>query len=285
MNEELKKALEALIEETISDIEELKKSRFAAAEIKIAGPGADGIAGKPADGSLGKEEDEAEKAEDKKEDKDADKSKDEDKAEKADSEDKDDEKAKDEAEKSEGKNREADPNGGHHKMDKAEGKNREADPNGGHHKMDKAEADEKEGGKDHEKKEKKKIKELADMHDMGKGEDKMGYGGAVKKSEEERDSLMKSYIDSRVAPLETKLSSILDLVNKIADQPVAPKGVTSRMQPLAKSGEFVEPLSKGDAAAKLFELKKSGTKVDTLDIAKAEQGVDLQAIVKKYNLV
>jgi ferritin len=45
----------------------------------------------------------------------------------------------------------------------------------------------------------------------------------LKKSQEESEALMKSYVDEKVKPLEDKLSTILDLVNKIADQPVAPR--------------------------------------------------------------
>ena len=69
MNEELTKSLVALIDETLEEIEELKKSsKFAASEVKIEGPG-EGINGKPVNGSL-----EAKKAEDKKDDEDEDKS-------------------------------------------------------------------------------------------------------------------------------------------------------------------------------------------------------------------
>jgi hypothetical protein len=58
MNEELTKSLSNLIDETLMELEELKKSRFSASEIEIKGPG-EGIAGKPSDGKL-----KAEKAED-----------------------------------------------------------------------------------------------------------------------------------------------------------------------------------------------------------------------------
>ena len=60
MNEELKKSLTDLIDETLLELEELKKSRFSASEIDIKGPG-EGIAGKPSNGDL-----HAKKAEDKK---------------------------------------------------------------------------------------------------------------------------------------------------------------------------------------------------------------------------
>ena len=271
MNEEIKKALEVLISETMEEVEEMKKSRFAASEIKIEGPG-EGIAGKPSDGHIEKDEDE-------------------------DDEDEDDKKDMD---KAEGKNKEADPGPVHHSAEegtaKSEGKNKEADPGPVHHsaadgvaKADdekkKKDKEEKEDPK-HEDKEKKEIKKLADMHDMDKAEDKMGYmKGAIKKSQDEFSDLMKSYVDEKFAPFAEKLASIMELVNKIADQPVAPKGVTARMQPLTKSaGDESQPFSKSEIGSKLFELKKSGTQVDTMDITKAELGQDLQAIVKKYNL-
>lgn len=232
MDNKLTKSLTDLIDETLMELDELRKSKFAATEIKIEGPG-DGIAGKPSDGKL-----DAAKAEDDKED---------------DKEDKEDDKAE------KGENEEA---------AKAEDKKED--------KEDKK--DDKEPHKDdpkHEEKEKKIAKELLDMH---KGE--------MKKSLEDSESLMKSFVEERVKPLEDKLSTILDLVNKIADQPVTPKGVTARTPaPLAKSAdEGVQPLSKAQVAEKLFELKKSGTRVDSLDIAKAEMGQDLQQIAKKYEI-
>ena len=234
MDNKLTKSLTDLIDETLMELEELKKSKFAAAEIKIEGPG-DGIAGKPSDGKL-----DAAKAEDKKDDDKEDKE-DMDKA-----EDKKDDKKSDE--------------------DKAEDMDKKEDK------------DDKEPHKDdpkHEEKEKKIAKELLDMH---KGE--------MKKSLEDTESLMKSYVEERVKPLEDKLSTILDLVNKIADQPVASKGATARSAaPLFKSAdEASEPLSKAQVASKLFELKKSGTRVDSLDITKAEMGQDLQQIAKKYEI-
>lgn len=228
MDSKLTKSLTDLIDETLQELDELRKSRFSAAEIKIEGPG-DGIAGKPADGDL-----HAKKAEDEKE---------EESEEKEESED----------------------------MDKKEDfviKNDDQDED----------EDEDEPHKDdpkHEEKEKKMAQKLLDMHKT-----------EIKKSSEETSSLMKSYVEERVKPLEDKLSTILDLVNKIADQPVAPKGITAKTTPLFKSADdgTSELLSKAEIANKLFELKKSGTRVDSLDIAKAEMGQDLATIVKKYEI-
>lgn len=244
MKEELRKSLTDLIDETLLELEELKKSRFSASEISLKGPG-EGIAGKPSNGDLHA------KAEDKKCKEcghspcDCD---------------------KEDTEKAEGHNRQADPDGGHHKMDKAEDKDDKKD------KKDKKEPHEDDPH--HEEKEKNIAKKLLDMH---KGE--------MKKSQEESESLLKSFVEDRVRPLEDKLSTILDLVNKIADQPVAPKGMTGRAVPLMKSNEDQgEQLSKSEVASKLFELKKSGAKVDSLDITRAEMGQDLNKIVQKYKI-
>jgi hypothetical protein len=297
MNEELKKSLTDLIDETLLELEELKKSRFSASEIDIKGPG-EGIAGKPSNGDLHA------KAEDKK-DKDED---------------------EEEAEKAEGQNRQSDPDGGHHKPVAGEGmkntngrhsespgasvthgngKNSESDPGNTQHESDTVskkdeECDDKDkkkdkkkdakGGEDHEDKEKKAIKDLSNLAGMKKGDspspeevDKQ-MRAVAEKSQKESESLMKSYVDDKVKPLEDKLSTILDLVNKIADQPVAPKGVTGRTVPLLKSTEDGEQLSKSEVASKLFELKKSGTKVDSLDVTRAEMGQDLSKIMEKYKI-
>ena len=241
MDETLKKSLIDLIDETIVEIEEMKKSRFAASEIEIKGPGADALAGKPVNGKLDKEEEKKEIHVD------IDSHKDE-----------EDEDEKDEAKK--GENEEA---AKAEDMDKKEDKDEK--------KKDEKDKDAK-GGEEHEAKERKAIGELADLAGM-------------KKSMEEQESLLKSYVDQRMAPIETKLSSLLDVVSKLADQPAAPRGFTSKMVPLAKSSEMeVAPLNKSEIASKLFELKKSGTSVDSLDITKVEMGQELQAITKKYNL-
>lgn len=242
MDNKLTKSLTDLIDETLMELDELRKSRFAASEIKIEGPG-DGIAGKPSDGDLHA------KAEDKKEDEKAD-----------DKEDMDEAKKGENEEAAKGENEEAAKAEDDKKDEKDEDK------------KDKKKDDK--GGEEHEAKERKAIGELADL------------AGMKKSLVDESESLMKSYVEQRVAPLEAKLTTILDLVNKIADAPVAPKGQTARAAaPLLKSAEEgFEPLSKAQVANKLFELKKSGTRVDSLDIAKAEMGQDLQQIAKKYEI-
>ena len=67
-NEELTKSLVSLIDETLEELEELKKSKFTAAEIKIEGPGDKDVAGKPTNGELDakKAEDEDEEDDEKK---------------------------------------------------------------------------------------------------------------------------------------------------------------------------------------------------------------------------
>jgi flagellar biosynthesis GTPase FlhF len=232
MNSELAKSLNALIDETLSELEELKKSRFSASEVKLEGPGSDGIAGKPASGSMEKEEQE-EKEQDEEEEEEAKKAESEE-----DEEDEEEEEEEEEAKKAE------------------------------------SEESEEDEDKEHEAKESKKHEKM---------EHKM-----MKKSREEMTSLMKSFVDERIAPLEDKLSTIVELVNKLANQPVAPRGYTSRgVAPLMKSSDEVggfETLTKSQITSKLWELKKSGTPVDSLDVTKAEMGQDLESITKKYKI-
>src|ERR1019366_9133755 len=105
MKDELRKSLTDLIDETLLELEELKKSRFSASEIEVKGPG-EGIAGKPSNGKLDMAMSEKD-------------------------EDKDDE--DEEAEKAEGQNRQSDPNGGHHKPIAGEGMEHGQGPEKGSH--------------------------------------------------------------------------------------------------------------------------------------------------------
>lgn len=258
MNEELVKSLTDLIDETIAEIEDLKKSdRFSASEVKIEGPG-DGIAGKPVNGEL-----DAKKADDEEED-----------------DEKDEKDEKKEVEK--GVNEQADPDAGHHqpvaKMDEEvekgvnelsdkkeveKGANECADPNAGSH-----EPVAKECGMKKSEEEEKTEDELA-------------------KSIEASETLMKSYIDEKMAPMEEKISSMFDMIKELADTPVERKGVPSGVQPLQKSEAEVESLSKSDVVEKLLELKKSDpSSVPTQDVTRAELGgpADLDDLVNKYNL-
>jgi hypothetical protein len=228
MKEELKKSLTDLIDETLLELEELKKSRFSAEVIKLDGPGADGIDGKPANGEL-----EAGKVAAKAEDKDED---------------------EEEAEKAEGVNDAV----------KSEDK-----------KDDDEDKDEPHDDPKHEEKEKDIAKKLLSMH---KGE--------VKKSLEDADTLMKSYVDQKVGAIEGQLAILLETVTKLAQAPIPAKGVSYKggTAPLLKSVDEGEPLSKSEVASKLFDLKKSGSRVDSNDIAMAEMGHDLEKIVSKYGI-
>jgi hypothetical protein len=97
---------------------------------------------------------------------------------------------------------------------------------------------------------------------------------------------MKSYVDQRFSSLEKTISKLAAAVEAIADAPVQRKGVPAGVAPLHKSTEEAEPLSKSDVASKLFELKKTGTQVDSADIFKVETGNNLTVleIANKYGL-
>lgn len=85
---ELVKNLNSLIDETLAEIEELKKSsKFAASEIKIEGPGAKDLDGKPVNGSLDAKKAEDEEDEEKEEKDEVEKAEDEEDEEKEDKKD------------------------------------------------------------------------------------------------------------------------------------------------------------------------------------------------------
>jgi hypothetical protein len=223
-NEEMVKSLTSLIDETLEEIEEIKKSKFAASEISL-GDDKSGIADKSKNGKL-----EAKKAEDKDEEED---------------EDEDEDESDDD-------------------MDKADC-------------MDKAEDEDEDEDEEHEKKESKKHE---------KKEPKKEEMKEMKKSLKNSEDLMKSYVDQRFSSLEKTISKLAAAVEAIADAPVQRKGVPAGMAPLHKSTEEAEPLSKSDVASKLFELKKTGTQVDSADIFKVETGNNLTVleIANKYGL-
>lgn len=278
MNADLQKALTSLIDETIGEIEELKKSdRFSASEITLGD--SEGLKGKDKNGSLDKEEDKKEDEEKKDDEK----------------EDKKD----DDMDKAEGKNCEADPNAGNHQpvakgemmagdSDKGSttsegaGTNREADPMSKmEDRMAKMEACMEKMEAYMSKAEDKKEDDKEEKKDEDKKED-------MKKSDEssEEESLAKSTSD-RVASLEKSLESIAQMVKEIADTPVPSQSVSYKdVQPLKKSEDAVEPLEKSQVVEKLFELKKSGTHVDTLDITSAELAnpAELVKIANKYDI-
>ena len=217
-NAELVKSLTSLIDDTLQEIEEIKKSKFAASEIKIEGPG-DGIGGKPVNGDL-----HAKKAEDKDED--------------------------EEEEKEEDK-----------EVEKAE-------------EACKAEDDDKdEDDKDEDEDDKKKKKPF-DFKDL-------------KKSMASSEELMKSYVDSKFSTFEAKFEKMTAALESMANAPVARRSIPAGVQALAKSTEEVAPLNKTQVTNKLLELKKSGNKVDSSDIFRAETTKDsneLKQIADKYGV-
>ena len=274
MDQELIKSLTNLIDETIAEIEDLKKSRFSAAEAKI-GDKESGLAGQDKDGKMKKEDDE-------------------------------DKEEAEEAEKAEGCNRTADPSPAgvtepdkgsvppksnlEEEAKKAEGKNSEADP-GTRGCVEPSLTSIPPKSSLHAEAAKAEKCEVCHKHpcecEAEKAEkakmDKMGMmPGTIAKSLEAQETLMKSYIDEKVGGLEKKLESILSLVKEIGDQPAPRKGVPSGFVPLRKSAE--ETLSKTQVIDKLFELKKSGKDVDSADIAMVEIGGDIQSVVDKYSL-
>ena len=228
-NKELVKSLTSLIDDTLQEIEEIKKSKFAASEIKIEGPGS-GIDGKPVNGDLhAKKED---KDEDEKEDKEEDMDKKEE-AMKADSDkDEDSEESEEDKKKKE---------------------------------MKKKEDEDKKEDKDDEKKE--------DWKEM-------------KKSVSATEDLIKSY-ESKLSSFEEKLSKMAAAFEAMANAPVSRKGVPAGVTALQKSVEEYAPLNKTDVANKLFDLKKSGTKVDSSDVFRVETTKDsdeLRQIAHKYGI-
>lgn len=232
MDENLVKSLTDLIDETLAEIEDLKKSdRFSASEIKIEGPG-DGISGKPVNGSI-----ETKKADEK--------------------EDEDEEEKKKKEEMEKGVNEEED--------EVSKGVNEEKE-------VSKADEEEEE---DEEEEDEKKVKKSKKSEDN------------LKKSEETSEALMKSYVDSRISPMEEKISSMLEMIKELADSPVERKGVPAGVQPLHKSASETTPLNKNMVIDQLMDLKKSNSSsVKTEDITRAELGgpADLDDLVRKYKL-
>ena len=228
-DKELVKSLASLIDETLDEIEEIKKSKYAASEIKIEGPG-DGIAGKPTNGSL-----DAKKA--------------------------DDEKEKEEEDEEKKKKKE---------MDKADCDD-----------MDKAEESEEEESEEEESEEEESEEE--ESEDEESKEDKK-----MKKSLEESETLIKSYVDYKFKALEERLSKMAEMIETMADAPVSRKGIPAGVKVLSKSTEDdVQPLTKSDLANSLFELKKSGAHVDSSDIFRVETSKnygELKAIADKYGV-
>ena len=204
-DKELVKSLTSLIDDTLQEIEEIKKSKFAASEIKIEGPG-EGIAGKPVNGDL-----HAKKAEDSEE-----------------------EHEEEEHEEEEHEEEEKKP------------------------KMKKAEEDDEEESEEDEKEDMKKS---------------LAYS----------EELIKSYIDDRFSYLDERLTKMASVIESLANAPIARKGVPANVQPLHKSTEETNTLSKSNVIDRLFELKKSGTYVDSSDMFKLETSKNYNEVLEIAN--
>jgi hypothetical protein len=241
MNEAMVKSLSDLIDETLQEIEELKKSSMSAQELDLSkeGPGE----------SLN--------------------------------------------EKAPGEGKSA--QGGGAGLMKEEKEEHEEEESEEHEEHEEEGEEEEEEGEEKKKKKKpfpfamKKEEEAKEMakeeHEMVAKEESKDYMSLFKKSEQEVASLKKS-VDERLAPMEDKLNSLFEMVTKIANSPVAAKGLTARsVVPLQKSEEaVVAPLTRESVTDKLFELKKSGVSVPAEEFIKIDLGSDLGEIVKKYNL-
>ena len=244
-DKDLVKSLISIIDETIGEVEEIRKSKFAASEIKLGED--EGLAGKGKNGSL-----EAKKK-DEDEDEDEDKEKDMDK----------------------GENEKADEDAGKFAQapSVAKGENEKADEDAGKF----AQAPSVSKGEDEDE---------DDEDEDDKKKDKKEAFKEMKKSINETEDLLKSYVDHRMDSLEEKLFKMAEMIESIADAPVERRGIPAGVTALQKSIEEAEPMSKSEVANKLFELKKSGEEVDSTDIFRAETGNITQAneIATKYGL-
>ncbi len=256
-DKDLVKSLISIIDETISEVEEIRKSKFAASEISL-GDSEAGMAGKSKNGEL-----DAKKKED--EDEDKDKEKDE------------DTKKKDDYEMDKGENEKADEDRGGMKEAPtvSKGENEKADEDRG-------------GFKEAPTVSKKEDKDKDDKDDEDKDK-KYDYDmdkTYMKKSLEDSESLIKSYVDEKMSSIEDKLSKMAAAIEAFADAPAGRKGVPSGIAPLHKSTEEFELMSKSEVANKLFELKKSGKEVDSADIFRVETGnqATTAEIANKYGL-
>lgn len=242
-NEEMVKSLTSLIDETLEEIEEIKKSKFAASEIKIGDDS--GLCGKSKNGDL-----ETKKKED------------------------EDEDEEDEDKMDKGENEKADSDAGKFAQAPtvAKGENEKADSDAGKFAqaptVSKGEEEEEDEDEKEDKDEKKE-----DFKEM-------------KKSIQENETLMKSYVDLKMENLDEKLEKMALAIEALANSPVARRTVPAGIAPLHKSANEIEPMSKSVIADKLFELKKSGTEVNSTDIFSVETGSLAAAndIAAKYGL-
>jgi len=249
MEKNLAKSLTDLIDETLAEIEALKKSdRFSAEEIEL---------GHEASGST--ETQAVSKADDEEEE----------------HEDKEDEEHEDEAKKAEHAYKKAEE-----ECEKAEKAYKEAMKKRDMCKAEHGKHMEKAEEADEEAEDEEETEKAEGVNQMAKEEDK------EKKMKKMEKKLAKS-IEARVAPLENQISQVLEAVKKLADAPIPARGATYKnVQTLAKSAGEIEPLNKSQVLSDLITLKKSGKEVSTENVLKAEIGSDdeLQVIATKYGI-
>lgn len=250
-NQELVKSLTSLIDETLEEIEVIKKSKFAASEIDLSGPGDTKIGDKPTNGSL-----DAKKKEDK-----------------------EDEDEEDEKDMDKGENEKADQDAGKFAQapSVSKGENEKADPDHGKFaqsstvsKKDEDKDEDEDEDEAHEKKESKK-------HEMKE----------MKKSISKSEDLMKSYVDNKFSTLEERLSKMASAIESLANAPVGRRGVPAGVHALAKSSDETETLTKSKVVEQLMTLKKSGSRVDSTDVFTAETCKsygELKAVADKYGV-
>jgi hypothetical protein len=246
MTTKLSKSLADLIDETLAEIEELKKSdRFSAEEIELGD--------KSAQGGLSKEE--AEKAEDE-EDEDED-------------EDEEAKKAEDEEDEEDEDDEEDDVKKAESEMAKAEEECKKAED--AYHKALK-------------KREMCKAELKDKKPSMAKKSE--GVNLMVKEEKEMKKSLEKSIdarispLESKLAQV---LDVVKQIAESPLPQR---GHTYRHVQPLAKSAPEIEPLNKSAVLNKLLDLKKTGTDVDAADVVRIEVGGngDLQEVANKYGI-
>lgn len=217
-NQELVKSLTSLIDETLEEIEVIKKSKFAASEISIEGPGDTKIGDKPTNGSL-----DAKKSEDEEEDEDE----------------------KDEAKK--GENEKADPD--HGKFAQApsvsKGENEKADPDHGKFAQSST-VSKKEDEKEDEDEDKKKKEEMKEMKkSINASQDLMkSYVDEKFSTLEDRLSKMASAIESIAnAPVGRRgIPAGVQVLAKSNDETesLTKSKVVDSLMSLKKSGTYVD---------------------------------------------
>jgi TATA-binding protein-associated factor Taf7 len=216
-NQELVKSLTSLIDETLEEIEVIKKSKFAASEIEISGPGDTKIGDKPTNGSL-----DAKKKEDK--------------------EDEDE----DEKDMDKGENEKADQDAGKFAQapSVSKGENEKADPDHGKFAQSTT-VSKKDEDKDEDEDEDKK-KEMKDMKkSISRSEDLMkSYVDTKFSSLEERLSKMASAIESLAnAPVGRRgVPAGVQALAKSADETetLTKSKVVNQLMELKKSGSRVD---------------------------------------------